>query len=496
MRPQAAETDLGALEPAVEAVLDLMKRKAGLVFLPERRPFVAHVVHEALERLAGSTDAAAVLTFIESLERRDDVFDALIDDLVVGETYFLRDAAQFRFIVEHIIPHLVRNRPPAHVFRVWSAGCATGEEAYSLAIAFEEAGLGNRVRILGTDISRSALARARSGEYGRWSLRGVDEALLRRHFLPRGDARVVRDALREVVRFDYLNLAQDSYPSLVSGIWAMDLILCRNVLIYLDRRTVEQVIARLWASLADGGWLLTAPSDPPIASLAPFQVVVADAGVFYQRPETPDRVPAAPAAQETPDAVPDLASSSKDREARSQDLPDEASPRTQFPRPDRPAAAQTSLPVGAAGPPGRAPSESAPGSVVTEIRTLANRGDREALGLATRAVARFPLSAELHVLHGLLLLDAGQAEKAVRALRQALYLDPSLTVAHFALGHLYRRCGNLPEAARCYRNALALVADLPPESPVPLADGETARALSAAARAQLAMLGQAEGGSP
>jgi chemotaxis protein methyltransferase CheR len=169
----------------------------------------------------------------------------------------------------------------------WSAACASGEEAYSLAILMREAGLGNRSQIAASDISLDALARARSGKYRGWSLRGESAALAQRYLRRVGELNLIDDSIRQRVTFLQLNLAQDVYPSVNSRICAMDLILCRNVMIYFDSATIAAVARRLFDSLAEGGWLLTGATDPPLIEHAPFEVEIGDAGLAYRRPLRP-----------------------------------------------------------------------------------------------------------------------------------------------------------------------------------------------------------------
>src|SRR6185312_11013116 len=132
-------------------------------------------------------------------------------------------------------------------FRAWSAGASTGEEPYSIAIALREKGVAGDV--LGTDISRARLADARHATYRRWSFRGVPEATIAKYFKQRGDLFTLAPALRHDVEFRYLNLASDCYPAMSSGVWGMDVIFCRNVLIYFDRETIAHVAKNLIESI-------------------------------------------------------------------------------------------------------------------------------------------------------------------------------------------------------------------------------------------------------
>ncbi|HEX8202406.1 MAG TPA: protein-glutamate O-methyltransferase CheR, partial [Isosphaeraceae bacterium] len=264
--------------PAYEAVVNLLNARTGLAFAPERRVGVEQGIRSAMRR-AGLADPARYALRIAVDEA---ALDDLIVELTVGETYFFREPAQFEFLRAAVLPEIRRRRGEAHVLHAWSAACATGEEAYSLAIVCLQEGLAGRCRLLATDISRPALEKAYGACFGPWSLRGDGAALARPYLSPEGPGRFrLAEAARRLVTFEHLNLALDVYPSLATGTLGMDLILCRNVLIYFDRETVAAVARRLFAALADGGWLVTASSDPPLAGLAPFQTVVTERGIYY-----------------------------------------------------------------------------------------------------------------------------------------------------------------------------------------------------------------------
>src|SRR5690606_3677293 len=154
-------------------------------------------------------------------------------------SYFLRDTGQFT-LLRSLLPQLAELRGTLPV-RVWSAGCATGEEPYSVAILSEQLGLRDRVSILGTDISRARHAPARRAVEPPSPLGGRAVDVTRRFCDRRGDVCPIRRQWRERGELRYLNLSEDRCPSLTAGLWGMDVILCRNVLIYFDRETITRV---------------------------------------------------------------------------------------------------------------------------------------------------------------------------------------------------------------------------------------------------------------
>ena len=260
-------------------ILALVEERSGMVFAPNRLVEVEAGIARSMRR-AGADDLAAYLMLV----RGDGIaLDDLVDDLTVGETHFMRDPDQLDLVRRELLPALDRCRGGGAAPRVWSAGCATGEEAYSLAILIEEEGLGDGAVVLGTDLSRAALEKARVASYSDWSMRGVSGQFLQDNFRRAGGRRILADRIRNMVRFERLNLVgPEDYAA--AGAFGMDVILCRNVLIYFGRETAGRIAARLYDCLAEGGVLLTAGADLRLGEYAPFEVEVTRVGLVYRRP--------------------------------------------------------------------------------------------------------------------------------------------------------------------------------------------------------------------
>jgi chemotaxis protein methyltransferase CheR len=474
-------------DPAYEAIASWLHARTGLTFGPNR----CHDAEAGIRRVmtkAGIADIAACQQLLGSGRMPLDDF---ITELTVGETYFFRDPGQFNFIRRELLPAIRRRHGHDHALRAWSAGCASGEEAYSLAMLFEQEAIDQRTTILATDISRAALARARMASYGSWSLRGDDGSLADQYFRKKGDRFVLADRIRQRVNFEYLNLALDHYPSLASGAWGMDIILCRNVLIYFDRETVRRVMRGLIESLADGGVLITGASDPLYQEEGSHEIMVTPAGVFYRRGQTRQGPivilkPTPPAAPEPP-PLPTVAP--RDEKAA---IPGE---REIFVAPNTVEDRLTKAREAAArGDHAQVVSltrrlTADPAAISLHVQALANGGETiDAERVAAAAATRHPLVQELHFIHAMLLIGLDRNEEAARALQRSLYLNRSLAEAHLALGSILRRLGDIAGARRAYQTGHDLAAARPPDEPVPLADGETAGRLAAAAKAQLALL--------
>jgi chemotaxis protein methyltransferase CheR len=480
--------------PGYEAVAQHLRVRTGLEFSPNRFGNAEAGIRRAMER-AGASDLTEYLRLLQS-ERITD--DDLITELTVGETYFFRDPAHFAFVRDSILPELMRVEAPGHTLRVWSAGCASGEEAYSLAILFTEQGLADRAQILGSDISRSALRRAQTGAYRQWSLRAMEDTLRGRYFRQREDLWELIEPIRRQVRFEHLNLVHTSFPSLCSGVWGMDLIFCRNVLMYLSSDDVRAVGSRLIASLSEGGWLMTGPADPSLVDIEGCKAIVTPEGVFYRRVES-----ARHGMYQACATVCEAPPMPGPQQPRAWPRPASASP----PAPPTPEApALTANPVRPIEPLEQARMAMCEGDYrraaeLTEgleenveawalhIRALANLGLPErALCSVRDALRNHPLAAELQFLRAVLCMECGALEEGAQAARRVLYLDRSLAVAHFALGTILQRIGDVPGARRAYRNALAQSASQPHDALLPLSEGERAGRLADAANAHLALL--------
>jgi chemotaxis protein methyltransferase CheR len=455
----------------LERVLKYLAVRTGLTFPATRMRDFELGIRKVMARYA-ITSAGR---FIQHINADRAAFDAVVAEITVGETYFFREPAQFDAIRQIVLPSLLRNRPPDAPIRVWSAGCATGEEPYSIAILMEEEGLGDRSDVVGTDISTTALKKAEKGEYGSWSFRNDQFEPDARYFHRSGRRMQLAERIRSRVRFGVLNLASDDYPSPENGTLGLDLILCRNVLIYLDRESIEQIAQRLLASLSNGGWLITGPSDPPLWEYAAFTTVITPGGVFYRREAQPATVTAA---RRAPQHGPLRSPTAAPRE-----------PRSAATVPSPAVKAARAAPAIGGRRPGAASKSRAGADAASRIRAMANTGPLEAAeASAAEAVARHPLSPELHFVHSVVLIALERQDEAQASLRKVIYLDPTLAAAHLTLGSVLQRRGELAAARRAFATAHALCLARPAAEPVPLTDGDTAGRLAESAEAQIRVL--------
>jgi len=412
---------------------------------------------EYLERLRG-----AVPRMVEAELRN------LLNLVTVTETCFFRDAPQFRLLRDHILPALMAGRTargnPNRTIRLWSAGCSSGEEAYSIALTLEDMGVYKTCpdwtfEILGTDLNTKVLEKARAGVYSPRAIRNVEGRLRDLHFV--GDDRAFRltDGIKKRVRFEFGNLTQTPMPS--TG--PQDVVFCKNVTIYFRTDVTRKLIQGLHDTLAPDGYLLLGHAESLWQMSEGFELVEREGAFCYQkRLPAPPKTAAPKSASEKPrkrdvrqKAVRKLvAHRSADLAARSViDALDETASRyeaclVEFRSGDW-YAAESSLTALVAACPTFVPGLLLLGGL------YAHRGRfDEALNQAEFVLKISDLEPRAHLLLGMIAARQQRTDEALQSLRRALYLDDSLALAHFWLGNLYRDRGEITRACQEYENVV------------------------------------------
>jgi chemotaxis protein methyltransferase CheR len=207
------------------------------------------------------------------------------DLLTTNETYFYREPLQLRAFEREILPALASRTSGERRLRVLSAGCSTGEEPYTLAILLKASGLfgGWELEVVGADISRRCLDVARAATYGEHAFRSVEGDAMRRWFHLRQGKWVLDESVRRMVRFTAANLLDDRG---LASVGRVDVVFCRNVMIYFDVSARKQALRRLHDKLRPGGWLLLGHSESLINVSADFELVHLTDDLVYRRPLT------------------------------------------------------------------------------------------------------------------------------------------------------------------------------------------------------------------
>jgi chemotaxis protein methyltransferase CheR len=376
--------------------------------------------------------------------------EALAGELTIGETYFFRQRDHFDFLRDRIFPELFERKKDSRTLRIWSAGCATGAEPYSVAMLLRldlaAAAEGWSISILGTDINTEFLARARQARYDYWAFRDVPEELRNRCFRRDGKQWVLRPEFRQAVSFVYHNLAAGP-PS--PGGEHFDIILCRNVTIYFGREVVRRVVANFYDALNEGGWLLVGHAEPNAETFSRFATVCEGGTTAYRK-----TAPLLPPSLDFPTV------------------------RVRIPRPAAP-------PPPAIRP--RAPVYT-PAPNVDDARAMADRGEwDDAAALCDRLIAAEATNAAAHFTRGLILEHGGAAADAERSLRRAVYLDRGFALAHYHLGICLQQ-GSPMQARKAFDNVVRLLDGRPDAEVIEHGDGITAVELRELAKMHLELL--------
>lgn len=454
---------------------ELIAARLGLDF-PERR---SADLDRALLRAASDSASRTLhehLSRLAALPESDAEWRRLAAYLTVGETYFFRDAPLFEALERRVLPSIIEARRSERVrrLRLWSAGCATGEEPYSLAILVDRLlpDLADwSVTILATDVDVAALDIARQGRYREWSFRGTPEWVRDRYFRQHGSVLEVDRRIRRLVSLAPLNLSGESYPSPLTNTTAMDVVLCRNVLMYFTPDAQRATLERLRGALLDGGgYLALSAPETSVEGLQGFERVDVPGAVLYRQPS---RLPA-PAPPPSPRA-----------DAGAPAWPADAGGSAWEPTATvslEPLVATGEQPATAAAPP--LPGERE--GVLAETRALADMGRLdEARRRCERAIAHDRLIPDAYLLLAAICQENGDVGGALDAVRRALYLAPDSAAAHFLQGCLLARQGQRLRARRSMETVVRLLAAVPPDERLPDAGDMAAGHLLESARTHL-----------
>jgi chemotaxis protein methyltransferase CheR len=264
---------------------ELLHEHCGIYFRDGARLLLERRLTPRLEVL-GLSGFAEYHRYLRVDPRRAAELEEAIDVLANNETYLYREPAQLRALQGEILPELLVSRGKERRLRILSAGCSSGEEAYTVAALVKDSRLfeGWEVDIVGCDISRRCIALARGGVYGEHAFRTPEAESIRRWFHLHAGRWHVDEAIRRMVRFERGNLLDPHAPAETSS---LDVVLCRNVMIYFDLAARRRLLSALHDRLRHGGWLLVGHSESLLSITAQFEMVPLVADLVYRKPLPP-----------------------------------------------------------------------------------------------------------------------------------------------------------------------------------------------------------------
>ncbi|MDA3937364.1 MAG: hypothetical protein PF636_11035 [Actinomycetota bacterium] len=415
--------------------------------------------------------------YYDTLTSSESEFKELMNLVTINETSFFRFPAQFDALRNRVVPEILEGKSSADkAFRVWSAGCSTGEEPYTISMSLLDSGLGglgNTPHVMGTDVSTNALAKAQQGVYPARALLNLSREVVTRYFEPMADGHRVVDMARKPVEFQFHNLIKEPYPLGLMGNW--DVIFCRNVTIYFRLESTQRVVENFYNSLNPGGYLFIGHSETLTSITDRFEPIEVDGVFLYRKPRARHFHTFGQVVEQR-------------REERSRDAARAKRKRL------RDAVVQAGIDAKvAAQAVADAPQidllEGTVDELVARAKALSAEGDKDqvlqivarvmmldenntdayllaayahadvgdylsALGESHKALAIDPLLGAARYVLGIIYQQQGDQVRALSEFKKTIYIDPGFVLAHLNIGNIHRSNGNVIEACRAYDNAM------------------------------------------
>ncbi len=450
--------------------------------------------------------------------------EILVSNLTVGETYFFRDKKIFESLEEIVLPELIKSRTKSggsfgndRYLRIWCAGCATGEEPYSVSILLHKL-LPDinewKITLLATDINPHFLKKMEAGIYNEWSFRDVPDSIKQKYFKrildnrykPEGSFKI-HDNIKKIVSPAYLNLAEDCYPSLLNNTNAIDIIICRNVLMYFTSENAKKVVQGFYKSLIESGWLIVSPSETSHILFDQYSTVNLSGAIFYRKetysktydnthektffdfqdiyefiPLESEQTPlsSAESVEEFSFAIEEEEIQSILSEVQSIDIEKKSVQTESVTYQEARALFEKGKYIEAKDVLKKyfQFNYNDPNAYSLLTRIYANEGNlRKAFAWCEKAISLDRMNPLHHYLMASILQEQNRFEEAITALKRALYLNQNLVIGHFAMGNILAKLGKVHQSKKSFNNALNILQKYPPDYVLSEADGITAKRL-------------------
>ncbi|MBN2529783.1 MAG: hypothetical protein JXR76_25555 [Deltaproteobacteria bacterium] len=429
-----------------DRIRELVQQRTGLTISSSRKRDLAKRLTPFVQK------AHSIEKLISQLEKSPIIDQSLVNALTIGESYFFRNHPHFLALKNDIIPRLIEKNMSTRRLRIWSAGCSTGEEPYSVAILLERDFpqlLGWDISILASDINTHFLQKAQTAHYTQWSFRGVDDATIKRYFKQTGKNEYqLLNSIRNRVSFFRLNLS--TLPSHVEPMYQnCDLVLCRNVLIYFPTKLATRICEVFSNCITEDGYLLLGHSEA-FPSLKDLKTVYSHATYYYHKKTAnePER------ALSRISLVPGLGPYDPEKMI----MP-----------------VHYETPAFAGGSPRTAVSDTFTAMFQTEstvldedlkrVRDLSMEGEltkaSEMLQKLERSAGK--LDFRVYFLKALVADQQNEPEEALAHLKQAIFINKEFVIGHYYQGVIAERFGDLRTARRGYRNTCQLAENMRPD---------------------------------
>lgn len=493
---------------------DFIHKHMGLYYPKEKWLDLLKSIREASSDF-GFDDVEACINWLISSTLKRNQIEILAKKLTIGETYFLREQKTINALEKKVLPDLIEKQSKKDKsLRIWSAGCCTGEEPYTIAILltrlipdYEDWS----IRIYGTDINPDFLQKASVGIYRSWSFRGTPYWFKNKYFNKVGDNLYeIIPSIKKMVQFSYKNLVNDGYSVPNSRYFNLDIIFCRNVLMYFNSRTAKDIGEMFYKSLHDDGWLVVGASETSHILFPDYISVTFPGAILYRKDsnlgfDDSDITTFIPHKfkkdtfkkhidYDTENIGNDDTLSSNDKEKMLKSLIKENPLEKILSRQpqhiqegdydeEEKTLYEEAIELYDQGEYNlsielleKVPEEKRSAKELMLIsKSFANLGDIEkALHWCKFSLQKEQLNPIYHYFHGIILQEKGKFAKAKESLKRAIYLDPDFVIPHYMLGNINRHEGKIKESNKYYENVLSLLNLYKNEDILPETEGITA----------------------
>ncbi|GAB6179503.1 hypothetical protein JCM14036_08220 [Desulfotomaculum defluvii] len=466
---------------------ELVADYTGLYFPKNRFYQLERALTAVYPQLGYSSEESCLEDLLSRPLTRDKV-DILSQYLTIGETYFFRDKMLFQNLEQFILPILIKEREQP--LKIWSAGCSTGEEPYSIAILLDKMygnSKGVNISITATDINLVSLKKATDAVYSNWSFRAAPDWLKNKYFFAAESGRYkLCERIKERVSFSYLNLARDSFP-------AVNMIFCRNVLMYFVPELRRKIIQKFYHCLAPEGLLIVGPSEILQVPKEQFTTINYAGLIIYKKASVSQVSLAEKEPFQLYRGLPstdisrfdfefqDLASNITITEAAKLDEVNKLSEKVS--KKELYEEIEALFELGKYNEiiellQNKLAREGYTGSakeMALLAKTYANLGElTKAEDWCNKAINQDKLDVNLHFLLATILQEQGKIASAIQSLTKTIYLKPEFLLAHFLMANLYNQLGKYQDAKKSFENALNLIDSYKAEEILPESQGITA----------------------
>jgi len=466
----------------------------GLNFTENQDSSLIKNLQKISDELRLSSDLSAIKMWLDKKSFSPEETNTLAKHLTIGETYFFREKAALKLFTEKIIPDLInKSANEGKPIKIWSAGCSSGEEPYTLAMLLKETNLNLKslnISILATDLNVNALEKAIKGIYSEWSFRETANEIKEKYLTKHNKHYLINEEIREMVDFQQLNLAKANFPAATNQTHQIDVIFCRNVLMYFWPETAKAIAAKFYQALNPYGWLITSQVELIDDYFSVFVRESYANGIFYQKKDKPLAFEVNNVKQSVLIAKPNKRLKPKKvQTARQIGLnikSEKSSTVVAIPNSIKPETAARQTPEQLYEAANYAACiDSCREKLKNEqdnkairlllVKSLANAGQlKQAAEEAEKLLETDAINPEFLNILANVLMELEEWEEAKNYLTKSLYINPNSLAIHFNMGYVYQKLGKPKQAKKHFQNLLKSLDNLADSAIVSEMDNMTA----------------------